>query len=50
MKEFNILQINAIKGIFEQFQHEKNGKFLELVQTFRKSLSICGRVGNQVFM
>ena len=42
--------IYLVLGIFEQFQHEKNGKFLELVQTFRKSLSICGRVGNQVFM
>ena len=37
-------------GIFELFQHEKNGKFLERLQTFRKSLSICGRAGNQVFM
>ena len=39
-----------IMGIFELFQHEKNGKFLERLQTFRKSLSICGRAGNQVFM
>jgi len=39
-----------VMGIFELFQHEKNGKFLERLQTFRKSLSICGRAGNQVFM
>ena len=41
---------NSSLGIFELFQHEKNGKFLERLQTFRKSLSICGRAGNQVFM
>ena len=41
---------NFVLGIFELFQHEKNGKFLERLQTFRKSLSICGRAGNQVFM
>ena len=42
--------VNIFMGIFELFQHEKNGKFLERLQTFRKSLSICGRAGNQVFM
>ena len=40
---------NMLIGIFELFQHEKNGKFLELVETFRNSLSIYGRTGNQVF-
>ena len=42
--------VTKAKGIFELFQHEKNGNFLERLQTFRKSLSICGRAGNQVFM
>ena len=42
--------LSSVLGIFELFQHEKNGKFLERLQTFRKSLSICGRAGNQVFM
>ena len=49
-KNIAIYLLNIIKGIFELFQHEKNGKFLERLQTFRKSLSICGRAGNQVFM
>ena len=45
-----MLEVTLMEGIFELFQHEKNGKFLERLQTFRKSLSICRRAGNQVFM